>query len=56
MKNTVAPTTKKLLGALAIIGLMSVVLAKFFSDLAFADGQSTTVHETSQIDVMPFKD
>lgn len=37
MKNTVVPTTKKLIGALAIIGLMSVVLAKFFSDLAFAD-------------------
>jgi hypothetical protein len=34
-------TTKKLLGALAIIGLMSVVLAKFFSDLAFADDLPT---------------
>jgi hypothetical protein len=37
MKNTVVPPTKKLLGTLALIGLMSVVLAKFFSDLAFAD-------------------
>jgi hypothetical protein len=37
MKQTVVPTTKKLLGTLALIGLMSVVLAKFFSDLAFAD-------------------
>jgi hypothetical protein len=37
MKNSIVPPTKKLLGTLALIGLMSVVLAKFFSDLAFAD-------------------
>jgi hypothetical protein len=39
MQKMTVPTTKKLLGTLALIALISVILAKFFSDLAFADDQ-----------------
>jgi hypothetical protein len=35
--TSAALATKKLLGTLAVVALMSVILAKFFSDLAFAD-------------------